>query len=226
MFKKKCPKCNKKIEKSYDFCPHCGKNFKSENDDKDFGFLGKNDFTENNEPLGIGGSFMNKIINKSMKELPTIMKSMEEQMNSEIQNPNNNPNQKPNFPNSNMKIKFMVNGKEVPLNQSKQQTPFQQDKPQKIQSKPVSEEKIQQISKLPRKEPKTIMKRLSGKLVYELSVPGVKDIQDIFINKLENSIEVKAITKNKVYSKTININLPVLRYSLIKELLILEFQSK
>ena len=221
MFKKKCPKCNKKIEKSYDFCPHCGKNFKSENDDKDFGFLGKNDFTENNEPLGIGGSFMNKIINKAMKELPTIMKSMEEQMNSEIQNPNNNPNQKPNFPNSNMKIKFMVNGKEVPINK-----PTQQTEPQKIQPRQISEEKIQQIAKLPRKEPKTKMKRLSETLIYELSVPGVKDVQDILINQLENSIEIKAISKEKLYSKTININLPIIRYTLIKGILIIEFQAK
>lgn len=216
MFKQKCPKCNSKIDKKFDFCPYCGKNLKSEYDDADFGFLGKNDFADNNEPFGLGGSFMDKIINKAMKELPTIMKSMEQQMNQEF----NNPNQQPNFPKSNMRIKFMVNGKEVLLNQPKKQL-----QPQKIQPQ-MSEEKIQQIAKLPRKEPKTTMKRLSGKLVYELKIPGVKDIQDILINKLENSIEIKAITPKTVYSKAININLPILRYTLIKGTLILEFQAK
>ena len=70
------------------------------------------------------------------------------------------------------------------------------------------------------------MKRLSGKLVYEFAVPGVNDIQDIIIHKLENSIEVKALSKDKIYSKTININLPILKYSLNKGSLILELQAK
>jgi hypothetical protein len=222
MFKKKCSKCNNKIQKSYDFCPSCGNNLKSKNDNKDFGFLGKNDIVEDNQQMGLGGSFMNKMINKAMKELPNIMRSMEEQMNNEMQNSNQNPHDnQPSLPNSNMKIKFMVNGKEVPLNNSPKKV-----QPQKIQTKKISEEKIQQISKLPRKEPKTKMKRLSGKLIYELSVPGVKDIQDILINQLENSIEIKAISKDKVYSKTINANLPILRYTLIKGILIIEFQQK
>ena len=220
MFKKKCSKCNQKVKKSYDFCPYCGKNLKSKYNNEDFGFLGKNDLTESNEPFGLGSSFMNKIINKAIKELPTIMKSMEEQMNQET----NNSNQS-NFPKSNMKIKFMVNGKEVPLNPSLNQQK-RQIQPQKIQPNQLSEEETQQIAKLPRKEPKTIMKRLSGKLIYELTVPGVKDVQDVLVNQLENSIEVKAIAKDKVYSKTINITLPVFRYTLIKDLLILEFQAK
>jgi hypothetical protein len=219
MFKKKCSKCNKKIQKSYDFCPSCGENLKSKNDNKDFGFLGKNDIIDDNQQIGLGGSFMNKMINKAMKELPNIMKSMEEQMNNEFQNPKKDHQN--NLPNSNMKIKFMVNGKEVPINK-----PTQQTEPQKIQPRQISEEKIQQIAKLPRKEPKTKMKRLSETLIYELSVPGVKDVQDILINQLENSIEIKAISKEKLYSKTININLPIIRYTLIKGILIIEFQAK
>ena len=218
MFKKKCSKCSKKIEKSYDFCPYCGKNLKSEYEGEDFGFLGKNDFVESEGQGLIGNSFMDKIINKAMKELPSIMKSMEKQMNPDFQNSNQN---QPNFPKSNMRIKFMVNGKEVPLNQSSK--PLQ---PKKIPPTQISEEKSKQLSKLPRKEPKTIMKRLSDKLIYELTVPGVNNVQDILINQLENSIEIKAIAKNKVYSKTINMTLPILKYSLIKGLLIIEFQAK
>ena len=50
MFGKKCSKCNSKVDKNHDFCPHCGKNLSSKYDNEDFGFLGKNDFmNETNE---------------------------------------------------------------------------------------------------------------------------------------------------------------------------------
>ena len=90
----------------------------------------------------------------------------------------------------------------------------------------ITSEKAEKIAKLPRIEPKSTMKRLSGKIVYELEVPGVEDIKDILINKLENSIEVKAISKNKVYSKNLNINLPLIGYGLNQDNLIIEFQAK
>ena len=90
----------------------------------------------------------------------------------------------------------------------------------------TSASEAKKLAKLPRKEPKTVMKRLSGKLIYELSIPGVKDVEDVLINQLESSIEIKAIAKDKVYSKTISITLPIKRYTLIKGNLILEFQAK
>ena len=212
MFKQKCPKCNARIEKKFDFCPYCGANLKSNYDEEDFGFFGKNDFIESSGQGLFGNSFIDKFMNRAMKMLEQQFKDLPNELN----------NSQSNFPKSNMKIKFMINGKEVPLGQNQQ---IKQQKPKKVNMQ-ISEEKSKKIAKLPRKEPKTIMKRLSGKLVYELKVPGVKDIQDVLINQLENSIEVKAIAPKVVYSKTININLPVLRYSLIKGILILEFQAK
>ena len=129
---------------------------------------------------------------------------------------------------SNMKIKFMVNGKEIPINQINQPIAQKSNQPQ-IQKQiipQVSNEQSKKLAKLPRKEPKTKMKRLSGKLVYELQVPGVDNLQDIIINKLENSIEIKALSKDKIYSKTININLPILKYSLNHGNLVLELKTK
>ena len=55
---------------------------------------------------------------------------------------------------------------------------------------------------------------------------GVVDVEDVLINQLENSIEIKALSKDKVYSKTLNINLPILSYELEKGNLILELQAK
>src|SRR3989344_5015857 len=78
----------------------------------------------------------------------------------------------------------------------------------------ISEDRLKQISRLPREEPSSKLKRMSGKIIYELNVPGVRNIEDIIINKLENSVEIKALAEDKVYSKTLNIKLPVLGYKL------------
>lgn len=218
MFKKKCPKCEKKIKKEFDFCPYCGVNFKSKYDSEDYGFLGKNDFIneDTNSMLNMGGSFLDKMISNAMK---MIEKQMQEMPNNFEQNIKRTPQKMP----SNMRIKFMINGREVPIIQSNEPQKQQIQKPKKIS---LSEQQTKQLANLPRKEPKMKMKRLSGRLVYEIKVPGVNDIEDIIINKLENSIEVKAISKTKIYSKNININLPILRYSLDNENIILELKAK
>jgi HSP20 family molecular chaperone IbpA len=220
MFNKKCPRCNEKIERGYDFCPHCGGNLNKKYLEEDYGFIGKDDLFEEAElPFGFGGSMIDALMNRAMKELPNIMKTMEKQMKEgTFEKTGNNIGIPPN-----MKFRLVINGKEITPN-------FQESEPQKkIQKKitpKISEEETKRISKLPRKEPETKIKRLSGRLIYEFEVPGVKDMENILVNQLENSIEIKAIAKDKVYSKTLNINLPILDYYLTKGNLILELQSK
>jgi HSP20 family molecular chaperone IbpA len=50
---------------------------------------------------------------------------------------------------------------------------------------------------------KSVFKRLSEGINYEISVPGVKSKEDIIITKVENGIEIRAYTKDKCYIKTI-----------------------
>jgi len=221
MFKKKCPKCENKIEKTHDFCPFCGKNLKSKYDNEDFGFLGKNDFMDKEENMfGFGGGFMDKMINKAMKMIEKQMRDMPNEFNQ-------NPNQNQGKPNPNMHVQFFVNGKKVfpQKPQVQQNNPNNLNKPNNIK-KTLPKEKADKFAKLPRKEPKTIMKRLAGKLVYEIAMPGVEDIDDVLINQLESSIEIKALSKNKVYSKTLKVNLPIINYELEKGNFTLELQAK
>ena len=157
---------------------------------------------------------MNKLIKTAMKMTEKMMKEMHEQPRF---------NQPKESHNNSMDIQFFVNGKRV--FPEKVQKIQKTQKPIKIQNQ-VDSKKAKQFAKLPRKEPKTNMKRLSGKLVYELTMPGVEDINDVFINQLENSIEVKALSKKKVYSKILNVNLPIIKYKLDKGNLILELQAK
>ena len=216
MFKKRCPRCEKKINKNYEFCPYCGLNFKSKYDEQDFGMLGKNDVL--NEPLPVGGSFIDKLFNNAMKMIEKQMKNMPREFN---ENPNRLPGHLPN----NLKVQFFVNGKRViPENQN--QFEDRKSKPKTKNQPLLTPEKRKKLSDLPKKEPQSKVRRLSGKIVYELEVPGVKNVEDILINQLESSIEIKALSNDTVYQKTLNINLPILRYQLQKGNLILELKAE
>ncbi|MBU2496838.1 MAG: hypothetical protein KJ767_02160, partial [Nanoarchaeota archaeon] len=89
----------------------------------------------------------------------------------------------------------------------------------------VSKEDAERYSKLPRKEAETNVKRLSDGIIYEISMPDVSDIKDIFINKLHNSIEVKAFGKDTAYLKLIPVDLDIKRSYFKDGKLILELKE-
>jgi HSP20 family molecular chaperone IbpA len=218
MFKKKCSNCNEKVSKNYEFCPFCGNNFKSLRDNEDYGFLGKNDFIEENNNFSpFNDSFMDKMLSNALKILETQLKELPREFKETRPN-----NKTPRIQNNNLDVQFFVNGEKVfPQNNQEEREEIQ--KPIKIRNN-ISEEKAERFYKLPKKEPNSKVRRLSGKIVYEIEVPGVTAIEDVLINQLENSIEIKALSKDKVYSKTLNINLPILNYKLSKGNLILELK--
>ena len=226
MFGKKCSRCNKKVSKSYDFCPFCGNSFKFDNkeDKEDYGFLGKNDFIKENTFISSSNSTMDKLFNNAFKIAEKLiekqMKSMSEEKR-ENRFPQNSPT-----PSNNLDIQFFIDGKRVfPQNSQNIKTQkIVHEKPIKIENN-LSKIQMEKISKFPKKEPMSKIRRLSGKLIYELEVPGVENIEDIIINQLENSIEIKALAKDIVYSKILNLNLPILAYNLSKGSLILELKT-
>lgn len=232
MFGKKCSKCSKKVSESYDFCPFCGANMKSEFDEQDYGILGKNDFVEDlHKSMGFQGISLGKLFNSALRELPQMVRMLEKQMKEETDKMNDKDVNNVNF-------QFFVNGKKVrphemnnvPRAGFPRVSRLPRALVKKEQLKPVkkmiSKDKLKKMSKLPRKEPESKVRRLSGKMIYEMNVPGVFNTEDIFINQLENTIEVKALSEGVVYQKTINLNLPILRYILNNENLILELQAK
>ena len=200
MFSKKCPSCENKIKKDFKYCPFCSSNLNSKYDQEDYGFLGKEDTIDN---INFTDSFMEKMFNSALKILEKQMKNLQNETAK-----NHNPS---------LNVQFFVNGEKI--------------SPEKKTSQPASKpyfpkEKLKRFSQLPKKEPKSKLKRISGKIIYELSVPGVKNIDDVLINQLENSIEIKALSNDKVYSKNLNLNLPILRYQLYKDNLVIEMQAK
>jgi HSP20 family molecular chaperone IbpA len=89
----------------------------------------------------------------------------------------------------------------------------------------LSSEKLKKFSKLPKEEPKTNIRRLSNKVIYEVDLPGVKSAKDISILNLEKGIELKAVSEKKAYLKSIPITLPILAYKLSKGKLFLELDA-
>jgi len=225
MFDKKCDKCKNKIKKDFEFCPFCGNSLGSDLDNEDFGILGKNDFIDENFFPGMNNSFIDKIFNQTMKMMEKQMKNLAEQTN--------NQNKPKSFPineiNPNLNVQFYVNGKRVFPPQQGQPNNIQIQenlKPANVKVKKMPLEKLERFSKLKKIEPSSKVRRFGNKVIYELEVPGVKDIDDILINRLESSIEIKALARDISYSKILNINLPIIRYGLDNGNLILELQGK
>jgi HSP20 family molecular chaperone IbpA len=217
--KKKCPRCKKKIGESYSFCPYCGNRFDSENDGE-WGMLGKNDFISpmNEIKLPIG---FNALFNSIMRNLN---KELDGQLNRDFFHRDKPQKIKKDgisisistFGNSPPKIKV------TQLGDKQQKT----KETEKIKSNIFTKEKIKQFMNLPKEEPETKIRRLSNKVIYEIEMPGVESKENISIMKLENSIEIKAIARNKAYKKIIPISLPIKNYNLSNGKLILELGIK
>jgi len=219
MFKKKeCKKCRKKISDTYEFCPYCG-NLLNENFKEDWGMLGKNDsmssINEMRFPIGL-----NMIFNSLMKNLNRQFGELDKEV--KIRKPTM-------FKKDGISISISTSGNrppEIRVNSLGNNPKFKQVKKQIKMPSNFSQENLKKFSSLPREEPLTNLRRLSDKVVYEIDLPGVKSTNDISIIKLENSIEIKAVAKDKSYFKLININLPIINYNLSEEKLVLELEVK
>ncbi|MFA4953545.1 MAG: hypothetical protein WC584_04950 [Candidatus Pacearchaeota archaeon] len=234
--KKKCRKCGEKISKEFDYCPYCGNSLKNgEEREDDWGMLGKHDiqnpfensFNEIKLPAGI-----NMIFNSLMKNFEKEFKNIDKEMGREINQTKNIKD--PQIKKSGISISISTSGNRPPEIKVQQfGTPNsefreikRQTEPKKSIQKTFNEEKIKRFSKLPREEPSTNVRRLSNKVVYEIDLPGVKSTEDVSIIKLENSIEIKAVAKDKAYFKLLPIKFPIIDYKISKGKLILELDAK
>jgi len=219
--KKRCSKCGEKINNSYNFCPYCRSQLKDSSnflDDENWGLLGKNDFMPNEEirlPMGFNALF-----------------------NSLIKNLNNQFKEIGNIKDKQKKIKMKKGGIGISIYTSGNKPPeikvtsfgnspeLKEQEKSRVKDLKLPESEAGKFAGLPKKEPETNIRRLSNKVVYEINMPGVKSIKDVSIIQLENSIEIKALAKNKVFYKIIPINLPIRNYNFSKQKLVLELDEK
>jgi HSP20 family molecular chaperone IbpA len=218
MFKKKiCANCKEKMKESYSFCPECGHK-DGEKKEADYGMLGTNDLSQETPmqiklPMGL-----NMIFNSLMKNLNAEMQNMNQDMTKELN--------KQKMPKMNGISISISSGKNTPP-QIKMQNPKEAKTPKILhKSKSFSEKSKKNFIKTEKEEPKTNIRRLGDKVIYELELPGIKSLDEVSFVKLENSIEIKAATKKNAYEKIIQIGMPISHYSLEDEKLILELEAK
>ncbi|PIN78068.1 hypothetical protein COV15_00195 [Candidatus Woesearchaeota archaeon CG10_big_fil_rev_8_21_14_0_10_34_12] len=199
MFEKKCKKCAKKLEKKFSFCPYCG--FKVSRFFDDDGMLGEGNITPN---LGFNFTGLNGIANHLFKELNKQFNEMEREEIEQRRIPGG--------------ISISINtGGENPFMRQERQV----EKAKKIANK-ITDEQARKLSQLPKQEAETKVRRFANKVIYELEMPHVDSLKNVFINKLENSFEIKAFSKDKAYYKILPVSLRLVNYVLSKGILTLE----
>ncbi len=226
--KKKCKKCGSKIEKSYEFCPYCGLELREKDgllDEIDEKGLGNFDFNFNN-------SIFSRLINKLSKDLE---KQFQNTGNVRFNNVKNEKMRNPNIISRGLSISISSNGSEPVIKVrglgddsdriNVSEVPQKREIKRSIKQIRLTKEQEQKLEKLPKIEPKTIVRRLSNKVIYEIDIPGARK-EDILINKFKSSIEIKAFAKDKVFIKIIPVGLPILRHSLNNGKLNLELKPE
>ncbi len=185
-------------------------------DQEDFGMLGKNEVNAHPLAGGMGGfGITDKMINSLMRNL---MRSLDKQFKGIGEPGMSNNTEIKNLPNG---IKIRVDmPKRSPVHAEPQESADEELAPSHDL---ITDEQIQRMTGKPRAEAKTNVRRLSDKVLYELTMPGVDSADDVFISKLESGYEVKAIGKKKVYVNSLPVNLPLKSYEVDEKGLIVEF---
>lgn len=207
----KCQSCNSKVDDRFSFCPHCSLPLNPQKEAQDYGLLGKNDSPQ-----------MPQIPQKIDKNLTLTDKIFEQVMNSAVKMLANELN---NINAPKTEIRSLPNGIKIrigamPNNQIIQE---KKQKRQSIFEKSITAKQLEKMSNLPRAEAKTKIRRLSDKIVYELSAPGVESVEDVFFTKIESGYEIKAIGKNNVYVNSLPLSLPLKSYSIDENKVMIEF---
>lgn len=203
----KCTRCEGILKKEFSFCPYCGTSLVTKEEmERNYGLLGKNDSVANagpetmmNSNLGITDKIINNMFNM-------VMKNLGQQMRDDMEH---------------AEISQLPNGIKISIGQA----PRRKQVP-RIIKKTLTEDQLQRLATLPRKEAKSTIRRLSDKVVYELNTPGVLTTEDIFISKLESGYEVKALGNKNMYVNSLQIGLPLKGISLDKNKVLVEFKTQ
>lgn len=197
----KCSSCNSKITEEFSYCPYCGHSL-LDNQEKlaKHGLLGNHDGFDQAFEKDFG--FMDKMFSSLIQN---VVKNLDKQIVKDLENAN---------------ITNTPNGIRIQIGQPPKKKHTNHPK---VVKRELTEEQMDRIASLPRKQAETQIKRLGNKVVYELATPGVADTEDVFVSKLESGYEVKALGEKKMYVNTLPINLPIKSVMLEKNKIIVEF---
>jgi len=206
----KCPQCNNKFSKKYNFCPHCGLSMRE----------GEKFF----EPSFNLGFPFNTIFKQLEKQIEKEMKNLDREMGKSMLDMDN-----PTPLMNGLTIKIDSSSGTPVIKVSSMNGSNNTSEKEKVPKENVglktkmTEERAVELSKLPKEEAKTTVRRLTDRIIYELDIPGVEK-ENIHITKLQNSIEIKAFSKDRAYFKLIPVSLAILNSKLEEGKLVLELK--
>lgn len=231
MKKKICRRCGSTLKSKYSFCPYCGNVLDKK--EENFGMLGRDDSPNENmfgslmQPGGFN-MFFSSILRNLEKQL-----NLRGEKNQNLQGEKNSKDTMPEMKKNSISISISTFGNNPPrinLN-SAPNVPnpegMKKRKPKDLKKSLAifSPDKLKKFSSLPREEPKTNIRRISNKVIYEVDLPGVKSLRDISMLNLEKNMEIKAISDKKAYMKSIP-NFPLIGFRLSKGKLTLELDAR
>lgn len=209
MFRKKCPKCEEKISRNFTYCPYCGYELKEEKKRESDGLIDEIDeVLKMPLPFGFGSLF--KQIDRQLKELDKEF-GKEENIK-ELS--------------SGISISISSFGGKPTIKVSRLGKPDVEKVIEKREPSKKIKVDTKKFASLPKEEAISRVRRFADKIVYEIELPGVDSPRNIFINRLQNSIEIRAFSKDKAYFKLIPIALPLLKYYLQNQKLFLELKPE
>lgn len=184
--KKKCDSCKEKVHSKYSYCPWCGNQLNKKKGKKvseeDYGMIGADDeivqdFTQIKLPPVMDG-LVNNLMKQFEKEFNNFEGAEGIPHGFKIKISTGNPNfhQINNTANKDKNFSHSTN---------------------------ITKEEMERRANLKKVNAKSAIRRLPEGVVYEIDAPGVKTKNDITITKLEQSIEIKAYSKDKCYVKSI-----------------------
>ena len=244
MFKRIRCRCGKKVSASFDYCPFCGSSLKEQEK-----------YKPEKEPDNLldamddmGMPFMLRFpFKKLVKQIESQLREIDKEFADEksMTRQQQQPKQMQTVPfaqgisisinssNNGTPVirvkKFGPGGQIIESNENNEKKEMKESLEElKRIKEPTKEEqeRLSKFTKLPRHEPDTNVRRLSDRIVYEVSLPGVKNKKDVIITRLQNSIEIKAFTKDRAYFKLIPLSLPIKRQYLEDEKLVLELKPQ
>lgn len=247
MFGKKIKcRCGKKVDANFSFCPYCGLNLKKKVEQDRARAKEIDDMTKQIEKAFNMPFFMKfpfeKLVKSMVKDIDKQFHEYDEMLARQArQQKQPDQSSRPGVITSGISINIKSGPEGQPIIQVKQFGPGAESGKELIESKErgqaqegkiklpkaitrISKAEAAKHAKLPRQEPETKVRRLTDKIIYEISLPGVKSKKNLAINKLQNSIEIKAFAKDKAYFKLIPLDFPIQNYKLENEKLILELK--
>jgi HSP20 family molecular chaperone IbpA len=210
--KKKCPKCGKTVQEDWDFCPYCGYPLKEKYKEEIF----EEEFDLEN---------VDKIFNRMEKEFEEFLKFPTFKI----------PRIKaPSQGFSGISITIHTGTGMKPKIDVKTYGEYKKLEPEikkklgiKVPVEEVEEEEYEKEYKPPKvtEEPEAKISTQGKKVLIEIKLPDVEKEEDIQIKKLEQSIEIRAKAKDKLYFKLLPITGKILSKSFEDHVLRIEIEK-